>query len=292
VAGTETQPAAPPPAPREFRPLTAGDHQRPIRVAGTLRRYTLHIPAGYDPQQSYPAILVLHGRGSSASLAGRRFGFSEAGDRRGYLTIYPEALPPARTWFTGIEAGVPAKDDVAFVQAILEDVAATANLDAAHVYAAGYSSGGTMAAHLAGRLPGRIRAIAAVDANIAVTDAGGALLSVARPAPPVSALFINGRTDRASPYAGGWSPVLGRAHAIGAREGALWWAQSIGCAPAPRTSRLGEIDSEQFEGCPAGAAVHFLTYPGGHDWPKSLALEPRRSTRPVDYIMDFFQAHG
>lgn len=284
-----TAPAPLPPPASRFLPVKPGDYQ--YSLAGSdNRHYALHVPPAYDGTKPLAAVIVLHGRGGSAVTA-RSYGFSDEADRDGFLVLYPEAVPPSRMWFTGLETGARLADDVSYVKQVLDDAAKIVNLDAHRVYAVGYSNGGTLAADLAGALPGRIAAVAAVNANIAIKDRQGNLITVARPTQPVSALLVNGREDLASPYAGGPSAVLGGNNAVGASEGASWWAESIRCAAPAKVSRSSESERTEYADCADGTVVMLISYAGGHEWPKTLSLEPKRPPlSTADFIVDFFKS--
>ena len=45
--------------------LGAGDHTRTIKVGDVERRYTMHIPKGYDDKKGVPVIVVYHGGGGN-----------------------------------------------------------------------------------------------------------------------------------------------------------------------------------------------------------------------------------
>jgi len=284
-----SSPSSPPPAAR-YPQIKPGDY-RYATAGGATRYYGLHVPTGYDGTRALPVVIVLHGRGGSAVTA-NTFGFSENADRDGFFAVYPEAVPPARMWFTGLEVGPHSADDVAYVRQLLAELSDLVYVDPRRIYAVGYSNGGTLAAHLAGALPGRIAAVATVDANIAIRDRKGVLTTVAKPAQPVSALFIHGRLDHASPYAGGPSPVLGGNNAVGARDGVSWWAEAMGCNATPKSVRHGETERLVYADCRDNVTVQLTSYGGGHDWPKTLPLDTAQAPRPADYILDFFSGTG
>jgi len=67
---------------------------------GVERHWLLHRPAAL-PSGRRPLVLMFHGAGGSAGLAARQTGWSELGDREGFLVAYPEGTardpsePPA-----------------------------------------------------------------------------------------------------------------------------------------------------------------------------------------------------
>ncbi len=264
---------------------------RRLTVNSTRRTYLLHVPTGYDAAIPRPLLIVLHGRGGSSAGA-RGWGFSARADQKGWLVVYPEALPPTRSWSTQLGTGKANAEDVAYIEAMLGDLALTVSLDPQRVYAVGYSTGGSFAAHLAGTLQGpTIAAVAIVGSNIATQTRGSAPVSVALPNRAVPALFIHGRADRAAPFRGGPSVLLDGATTLGASDGMSLWARTAGCQDTPLTSRLGAVEQLRHEGCAGGARIQLETYAGGHEWPRSLPLDQRRGTPTVDHVMDFLE-HG
>src|SRR5215831_5938057 len=97
-------------------------------------------------------------------------------DREGFLAVYPYGTGVMKakllTWNAGPCCGYAQKnkiDDVAFVAALLDDLAARVDYDRARVYATGHSNGAMMAYRLAQDLSDRIAAIAPVGGAL-VTD--------------------------------------------------------------------------------------------------------------------------
>ncbi len=292
----DTRPAVVPPPPpvrvgTSLPTIKPGDSVRRLTVSAAKRTYLLHVPTGYEAGTPRPLLIVLHGRGGSAAGA-RGWGFSTRADQKGWLVVYPEALPPTRSWSTQLGTGKANADDVAYLEAMLGDLALTVSLDPQRVYAVGYSTGGSFAAHLAGTLKApSIAAVAIVGSNIATQTRGSTPVSVKLPDRAIPALFIHGRADRAAPFRGGPSILLDGANTLGASEGMALWARAAGCSENPVPTRLGAIEQLHHEGCAGGTRVELETHAGGHEWPRNLALDPRRGTPTVDHVMDFLE-HG
>ena len=281
------RPAAPSSAPTVFPALPAGDSTNYVVLPEMRRSYTLHLPTGYDPAKAYPLLIVLHGRGGSGAGA-RQWGFNQSADQRGWVVIYPEALAPDRSWSTSLGATSSTAHDVAYIAALMKDVRERIHLDPERINAVGYSTGGSFAAHLAGALrTTSIAAVVVVAGNIATRDSSGELVSVRLPTHPVAALFLHGRLDKAAPFEGGVSTLLGGARAIPVYDGARLWATSVGCDPDPALVRVGTIDQRRFVNCKRGVRVEMESHSGGHDWQRSLLFDPRRPTQTIDHIMDF-----
>src|SRR6185503_1724477 len=95
-------------------------------------------------------------------------------------------------------------DDVAYLTALLDDVAARYNVDPKRVYLTGHSNGAFMSHRLACELGPRIAAIVAFSGDNWKDE------SKCRPADPVAVLQIHGTKDSVIKYGGGTQlPPLG-----------------------------------------------------------------------------------
>ena len=56
------------------------------------RRYTVHVPPGYDGQQTVPVVIMLHGGGGTGRAAATETGWGAKADQAGFLAVFPEAL--------------------------------------------------------------------------------------------------------------------------------------------------------------------------------------------------------
>ena len=118
------------------------DSSHPLAVGGRDRTYTLHLPALRDGRP-LPLVVLLHGRlGTGAGMA-RLTSFDAIADSVGILVAYPDGW--RRSWADG-RMGTPADrqgvDDVAFVLAMIDDIARTVPIDRHRIYVAGISNGG------------------------------------------------------------------------------------------------------------------------------------------------------
>ena len=174
---------------------------------GTSRRYALYVPAGAG-NQPLPLVFSLHGGGVylEDQLGTRHKSpfklWMELADREGFYVVYPEGLPGSYgkpTWndCRGDATVSSSADDVGFLLAILDQVAAAHPLDRSRVYASGMSNGGFMALRLAVEKPDVFAAVAAIGAAMP------AVSECASPQRPLPVLFMNGTADRHMPYDGG-----------------------------------------------------------------------------------------
>ena len=277
-------------------PGRVGDFSKTVLVAGVTRGWLLHVPASYSGERPAPVVLLLHGGGGRASGIERHTGgFSALADRHGFIAVYPDAR--RGHWDDGRETVNDHTDDVAFIGALLDALAAEYAVDARRVHAAGISNGGMMVMRLACELSGRFAAIATVGANMPA-----ALAATCRPARAVPLVMFSGTADPLMPYAGGrvFGPVGGVV--LSAPESAAFWARSNGGSVQPQTRTLPDTDPGD------GTTTELLEYPGdvalyrindgGHTWPGGTQYLPARFIGKVardfsanELIHTFFGRH-
>jgi polyhydroxybutyrate depolymerase len=222
--------------------------------------------------------------------------FTEKARKEGFIVVYPEGTNrrgALLTWNAGHCCGHAMNnnvDDVGFVSALIDTLAANHPVDTSRVYATGMSNGGMMAHRLGIELSNRIKAIAPVVATVFGDEK--------RPARPVRALMINGMLDRSVPSRGGKPGGRFR----GAWDGkpakpalaqASFWGEVNGCAAAPEQHETPAFTHVQYR-CPAGRAVElYLIRDNGHAWPggrsgTELGDRPSTAIDATDTIWEFF----
>ena len=258
VAGFGTR--GPPPAAGEQGPTDS-------------RPYGLKVPEGYDGSRAVPLVVLLHGYSSSGPAQNAYFRLSAQADRGMFLLAYPNGtrdLVGNRFWnatdaccdFYG--RGV---DDVAYLDAVLDEIAARYRVDGTRVYLVGHSNGAFMAHRYACDRSARVAAIVTL-AGMQWKDPGRCGASS-----PVSVLHVHGREDGTIRYQGGSTP---KGPYPGAVETAATWAGKNGCsgALAPTDRRL-DLDStvtgaettvDRYGGC-AGVDVELWTIVDGRHIP-------------------------
>jgi predicted peptidase len=119
--------------------------QRIMRVAGTSVHYKIVLPNGYDPAQSYPAMLVMGGGPQTMDTIDRTLerNFRTEAERRGYLVVAP-AAPEGQLFFQDGERIFPE-----FLERILESY----KVIDGRFHVAGPSNGGIAALHVAAAHP-------------------------------------------------------------------------------------------------------------------------------------------
>jgi poly(3-hydroxybutyrate) depolymerase len=72
-------------------PLRAQDAREKIDIDDVTRTFVVHLPKGYDSQQHYPVVILLHGQGLDADDMARLTRFNELADKDGIIAVYPNA---------------------------------------------------------------------------------------------------------------------------------------------------------------------------------------------------------
>jgi poly(3-hydroxybutyrate) depolymerase/6-phosphogluconolactonase (cycloisomerase 2 family) len=132
-------------------PLTPGDHRRTLQLGGYSRIYDVHVPPGYDGNSAVPLVLDFHGSALNQTDQAGVSGWRALADRERFIVAYPLGLfgqpeaPEVDTHATlpthgpAFNAGplccglarTKGIDDVGFARAIVQAVAAEANVDRA-----------------------------------------------------------------------------------------------------------------------------------------------------------------
>jgi len=283
-------------------PCAGADMRQHLPVQGQDRSYVLRLPeAVRSGPARLPLVLVLHGGGGNAENAEQMTGFTEKGAREGFIVAYPEGTGRLKnkllTWNAGHCCGSAMQgkvDDIGFIRALIEHLAANYPVDTQRIYITGLSNGGMMTHRLGLALSDRVAAIAPVVATVFGDEPS--------PAQPVPALMINGALDSSVPPAGGppggrftqaWDGVPTQPALA---QGRLW-ARANGCSAEPQVSEIPGA-TQWRHACPAGREVELLLVKdSGHAWPGGQAGS-RRGDKPgtglnaTDVIWGFFKAHS
>lgn len=243
-----------------FRPaqgaLPATD-SRPVSltVGGLARDYRLFVPPG--GRHSRPLLLALHPLHGYALSFERESGLDGGAAARDVVVAYPDGVD--RSWNAGSCCQPAARlgvDDVAFLRAVVADVARRTLIDRSRVAVTGFSNGALMSY--------RLVCTAGSGVHVAIAVAGDLVSGACRPSGPVSVLHVHGARDRVIPLGGEARSPIDAAGFPPARTSIDLVAAADGCTSSTvlggaDSAAAGGISQWQASGCAAGARVELLT---------------------------------
>ncbi len=280
-----------------------GDHTRSIKVGSLTRSYIVHVPPSYDGTKPFPVVLAFHGGGSNAEQMIRFSGLNDKADEAGFLTVYPNGtgrFPRMLTWNGGNCCGYAMQnkvDDVAFVRALLDDLAKVAKIDPKRIYATGMSNGAIISYYLASNLSDRIAAIAPVGGPMGTKECN--------PKRPVSVLHFHGTADEFAAFKGGPGPKsFSGTNFFSVEHSIKAWVTANGCPAEPNVEQMPDktddgmtVTRTAYGPGKDGSEVVLITVEGGgHTWPGREPGIQRlgKSTKDIsanDLMWEFFQRH-
>lgn len=244
------------------------DTYRTISQGGSTRAYMLHIPAGYEPNSPTPLLINFHGFGDCAEhYAGHVGDFLELNalaDQERFIVAYPQGVTRkkgAPEWDPGDNGSEQIREsDPYFTEQLIAEIADTYNVDAARVYACGYSNGGMMAYGLACSRGDMIAAVGIMSGIMLSGSCDESELT--------SVIHFHGLADDVLPYDGGefYQAVP---------EGIDSWVRHNQIPDSSRTSTQlngGDVVREAYTGGAEQTSVVLYTIhkehdkAGGHVW--------------------------
>jgi polyhydroxybutyrate depolymerase len=150
-----------------------GDHETAFMDGqGTVHRYLVHAPPGYQKSKNHPLVLAFHGVPGAAEDMPLLTKLNAVADANGFLVVYPRQM-----------------FDTTTVAALLDHLGPKWNIDPKRVHATGFSRGASFVYDLAEKLPARFGSVAPVSGS------GGTGNPLAQ---PPSLLTFQGGQDRLS----------------------------------------------------------------------------------------------
>lgn len=249
------------PLPPALEPARGAPVELETAVGETTRRSLLVLPPGYEPAEATPLVFVFHGATQDPEVIRRTYDGIETRAAGGAVFVYPHAergtLSNGREGTRWVSA--PDSPDLAFFDALQEQLERELCIDRERVFATGLSSGGAFT-HLLSCLRGEV-----LTAGAPVAAPRGPPASCRRPLPM---LITHGAGDVKVEIA----------------TGARWrdeWLTTNGCSPSSRPTAPAPCAAH--DGCPPHAPVVWCAHPGNHT----------RIPRPiVEGLWDFFASTG
>ncbi|MHA3914688.1 CE1 family esterase [Halovulum sp. GXIMD14793] len=243
-------------------------------------RYHMAVPENWAPDPGgppQPVLVFFHGHASSGQ-AQLRGGMAKRFTEAGYIVIAPDGAARAGRNTLGWPARPDvrsARDDVAFTEAMLDDVMQRLGVTEIDLLVSGFSSGGSMAWMFACYSERPIGAVVAL---------AGALR---RPIPedtcpggPRRMLHIHGFADKTVPLEG--RPIHNW-HQGDVFEGLSLLRATNQCASAPDTRSIeAEFWCRSWTSCKTGQEIRMCLTPGGHGMPRGWVQRAMDWHRPPE----------
>lgn len=235
---------------------------RTFQHDGLSRSYILYVPSGFEGVPDLPLVFVLHGFTQTAEGIMNYSEFNAIADTAGFIVVYPSGVQAAWNTNTGFPGGSSA-DDVGFIKALIDTLAAEFGIDTGRVYTCGMSAGGFMSHRLACEAGDRFAAIASVTGTMS-----SAAFQSCNPVRPMPVMQIHGTSDAIVPYNGGFANVS-VVNTIGL------WTDHNQCPETPSITALPDlvqegstVDRIEYAPCSEDSRVVLLRVNnGGHTWP-------------------------
>jgi poly(3-hydroxybutyrate) depolymerase len=290
-------------APQPTRAATInayGLEENHVAWQGETRGYLLRVPPGREG--ALPLVLALHGAGDTPAGFAGETQLAEAGDDFGMMVAFPSGIGRngRETFNAQLCCGgalTQSSDDIVFIGAVIEDVAAHHPLDRGRIYATGMSNGGMLVYQLAARHPEWFAAIAPVSATIGGMTRDGGSYMIPVPREPVSVMIIHGMRDGYVLYQGGASPNLRFPYRwkLGVPDALSFWTFADGCSELAIESETapGKLRSTVYSSCKNGTTVRLWAIEDGdHEWPGAIFPGKDGPHSAATEILSFFDAHS
>lgn len=239
------------------------------------RTFISYVPTAYSGDEPVPAIVALHGRPDTGAGFAAITDFTAVAEEEGFIVVFPDGLNKEWSYLGGIMRGdmFNHPDDVAFLSALVDDLALDLNIDLSRVYLTGFSNGGFMTYRMAcNPEPNRFAAYAVAGALLYPEME---MMCAAAPVRPM--LVEHGTEDRSISWEGiTHMPEPGTlAVTRNVIQSVSFFAARNGCVTndAERTD-IPPSDEEtaviqfDFAICTSGMPVRFFAVMnGGHGWP-------------------------
>jgi polyhydroxybutyrate depolymerase len=257
-----------------------GKTVRTVTAGGLQRTYVAYLPQSLEAGKAAPLVFVFHGAAMTGENMYDVTGYSALADSEGFAVVFPDgqgsssatstpgvdpwnvsdkgaAVCGAGNFVNNSKTGV----DFEFLDAIKADIETDQCVDAAHVFATGFSMGGYFTHHI-GCDRTDIKAVAPGSGGTIATLSGCAtghtpVIIFHGTADP---LIAPGCDDPNSAAQGGFPPS------------ATLWAQKNGCQTTYATTPEDRPDGGDgqcylYDGCPADGQVELCTFTGmSHCW--------------------------
>lgn len=234
-----------------------------VAMDGLERCWLLLIPSNLTVENPVPLVLDLHGHGGTSEGQLNLSSFADLAVSEGFIVAYPQGVD--NFWGLGFNGVDNNLDDIGFLAAVIDAVAAVHPIDTARVHMTGWSNGCMMTQRFMAEGP-EVLASAGCMAGYLMTDAPSTYTA------PVPFMEVHGVLDATVLYAdNSWTAPFFQNDA-GVNKGAVQnletWGDLNGCSGAlPEIyTQNAEYDIRGYSDCTSDAQVRLMSlYAVGHN---------------------------
>lgn len=224
-------------------------------------------------------------------------------EKNNFIIVYPKSHN--KQWADGRAETASNKDDLKFVDKLIEEIRKDHKVDGSKIFATGMSDGGLFTFKLACERSEIIAAIAPVAANMA-----NELIEECKPTRAVPIINFVGTDDKFIPMKGGdVKRRLGlkkKGKVISTNQTIEFWIKRNKCNSKPNVGKVRDQAKkdktyailEKYENCESGADVfRWIIGDGGHTWPSGVPKKNKllgkvtQEVNATEEILDFFTKH-
>jgi polyhydroxybutyrate depolymerase len=237
-----------------------------ITVVEPEREYRLFVPTDL-PEEPVPLLIAVHGGSGRDYPYPQQNKFEALAEQEGFIIAYPMSeLLPGNEGEWQLNTTPESRQDIEYIEALIDYISATHSVDEKRVYATGYSLGSMFTYELACHLSDRFAAIASHAGTMPVAPYS------CDPESNVAVMHLHGTDDYIISYNNTWDwkewDEVGTMMDIPSLV--RFWAEKYNC------QNETEMDTDPsrhiiHDNCDEGVRVEHHRLDGmGHEWPEEI----------------------
>ena len=267
----------------------AGVHTAKLTVGGTTEDVRIFVPAS-PSGVVLPTVIDWHAAGDNQDTEATVTGYEALAHDQGFIVVHPAHNTPQYSLVPDIDTAAASLEtaDVAFANALVDELVAHWCADPSRVYMTGYSLGALFTARLVCAMADRIAAAASIDGVFHTPDC--------TPSRSVPYLAFHGTADPVLPFDGSGPTAEFPAdkdfvHREPLEEFGKFVA-AAGCDAKPHNSgQSADVIEHDYEHCTDGTVRTFYeVVGGGHTWPGSTTSAHVYGTLPLGPVTSSINA--